>query len=824
MNKIIKRFSKYIDFVLVFLFLFIVVLTLFIYNLTQINNKIKDFNHYLIVINNIKVLHNEFDSIIYNKATFINYDDLVSKTNHTYSLLDEIDNDKFYKEFGYELKPTLKILKNKWLLKHDYIERFKSNNSVVIGSLNYIIELIKNIKATNTIKEFNDILLIDNSLSTLFKLFINIEFDKNIIENSENNLSYLLKKYNNSDFKFLVKKYNLIINDLKQSSIIKDEYLNIDVKSVLELIELRLNEEYDKSIKKQKNLSILLFIVSIFFLIISLLAYIKSLKIKKELIAFKYAVENSDNSIVMTDKDRKITYVNESFEKVTGYNREDVLGKNPHILKSGKMPSDFYKQMNEILDRGEKWIGEFININKFGDIYYETASITPIITDGKIMGYLAIKLNITEYIKQQQKVEFIAYHDNLTLLPNRRSLEKKVNELTFKASNNKSKFAILFIDLDGFKMINDGLGHDIGDLLLKEIANRFKKTLRESDNVFRVGGDEFTVILEYTNDENIIETVANKIIKNVNKQIIIKNHSLQVGCSIGIAKFPQDAGNLLNLLKYSDTAMYKAKQNGKNRFEFYSRDLSNSVHTRLNIEQSLTKALQNNEFYLVYQPKYDLSTKKIFSVEALIRWNSQILGKISPIDFIYVAEEMGFINQLGLFVFRKACEDFKYLKDKTDIKLISINVSTIQLMNENFVNEILEIIALTKIPATSIGIEITETYIMKNIVDIQKTLQELRILGIKIIIDDFGTGYSSMQYLQKLPIDIIKIDKSFVDPLSKNDNQAIIKAIIAISKSFDYKTVAEGIETQEQEDILLNLGIDFGQGFLFSKPKTLDEF
>ncbi|MEJ5169139.1 MAG: EAL domain-containing protein [Arcobacteraceae bacterium] len=386
---------------------------------------------------------------------------------------------------------------------------------------------------------------------------------------------------------------------------------------------------------------------------------------------------------------------------------------------------------------------------------------------------------------------------------------------------NKSHFAVLFLDLDGFKIINDGLGHDIGDLLLKEVAKRFQEALREDDFIFRVGGDEFAILIEYTTNDKIVEIVARKIIETVNQPIFIANHSLQVGCSIGIARFPQDGNDLLSLLKHSDTAMYKAKQEGKNRFEFYTKDLSNTVHTRLNIEQSLAKALRNDEFYVVYQPKYNLATKDVFSVEALIRWNNPMLGNVGPADFIYIAEETGFINQIGLFVFQKACEDFKQLQEKIKIEMISINVSTLQLVNNNFIEEIKAILESTNVSASNIGIEITETYIMKNITDIQDTLHKLREIGFKIIIDDFGTGYSSMHYLQKLPIDIIKIDKSFIDDLTTSNNQSVIKAIIAISKSFGYKTVAEGIESKEQEDILLNLGVDFGQGYLFCRPKQL---
>jgi len=824
MNKIKKFFFKYLDPVLIFLFLFIIVSTLFIYNLTLLNSKIKNFNYYLNTLSNIKILHNEFESLFDNKATFINYDRIVKKTDEMFSLIEEFKNDKFYEKFGTKLKPSIEILDNEWHEKYENIERFKSNNSAIIGSLSYIIELSKKIKTTYIVDNSADILTFDNSLITLIKLFVNnIELEKEAIEESLKNLSFLAKKYNNQDFNFLNKTVNSTVDNLTRLNNIKQEYISIDMKKIIDFIESTLIKEYNSNIESQQKTAWVLFFISLSLLITLIIIYIKSIKTKKELIAFKYAVENSDNSIVMTDKNRRIIYVNESFEKVTGYKREEALGKDPSILKSGRLSSEFYNNMNEILNRGEKWTGEFINVNKYHEIYYETASITPIISDDEITGYLAIKLNITDYVRQQEKVEFLAYHDNLTLLPNRRSLEKKLNELISKATKN-DKFAVLFLDLDGFKIINDSLGHDIGDLLLKEIAKRFQESLHSDNYVFRVGGDEFAIIIEYTNDNSneIIKDIAKNIIKNINKNIVIKNNSLQVGCSIGIAKFPEDGENLTNLLKHSDTAMYKAKQNGKNRFEFYTEDLSNSVHTRLNIEQSMSKGLKNGEFYLVYQPKYNLQTRKIFSVEALLRWKSSILGNIEPMNFISIAEETGFINQLGLFVFKKACEDFKYLQKETNLEMISINVSTVQLMDSEFIKNLKDILFETKLNASNIGIEVTETFIIKNMEEILETLNELRKIGFKIIIDDFGTGYSSMQYLQKLPIDVIKIDKSFIDDLSSN-NQEIIKAIVAISKSFGYLTVAEGIELKEQEENLLKLGVDLGQGYFFSKPKTLQK-
>lgn len=582
MNRIKKRFIKYLDPVLIFLFLFIIVSILFIYNLSSINNKIKNFNHYLNTISNIRILHNEFESFFDNKATFINYDKTIQKTNEIYSLIDEFNNEKFYKRFGNELRPNIELLDEKWNQKHEYLERFKSDNSAIVGSLNYIIELSKRIRIT--LNNSNDILLFDNSLINLIMLFVNnIEIEEDVIDENLKNLSSLSIKYDNFDFIFFNKKINSTVEKLTKLNTIKQEYVSIDMKSVLDSIESTLSEKYNANIRYQQIIALILFLTSLPLLLTLILIYVKSLKTKKELIAFKYAVENSDNLIVITDKNRKIIYVNESFEKVTGYKREETLGKDPSILKSGKLSNEFYQKMNETLNKGEKWTGEFINVNKYDELYYETASITPIITDNEIIGYLAIKLNITDYIKEQEKVEFLAYHDNLTLLPNRRSLERKLNELIAKATR-RDKFAVLFLDLDGFKIINDTLGHDIGDLLLKEIAKKFHESLRINDYVFRLGGDEFAIIIEYSNDIEIIEVIAKKIIDNINKNINIRNNSLHVGCSIGIAKFPQDAVTSTNLLKYSDIAMYKAKQNGRNRFEFYTKDLSDNVHSKLYIE------------------------------------------------------------------------------------------------------------------------------------------------------------------------------------------------------------------------------------------------
>ncbi|WP_049794782.1 EAL domain-containing protein [Aliarcobacter butzleri] len=817
------NFLKYFDKVSFILLLFVIITSFFIYNLNKINEKIENFNIYYSNVINLKILHNEFNNFINNKATFINYDNLNKKISETEVLISSFDTENFYKNYGYNFENLIKNLSHEWQEEIAYIERFKSLNSSVVGSLNYILELSQSLRTKYLMNSIKDIIILDNALNSSTKLFVNNEGNNfEIAQININNLDSLVEKYNVSEIRFLTKRLKSLSSDLEKINNTKIEYSKLEYKNFLNKIETELNNINNINLKRQKNLSFILFVASIFLLCSFIYTYQKSLKTKNELNAFKYAVANSDNSIVITDENRNILYVNEAFEKATGYTKDEMIGQNPRILKSGLLPAEFYKNINAILDRGEKWIGEFKNKKKNGEIYYETASITPIILNENIKGYLAIKLDVTDYIKEKEKVEFLAYHDSLTMLPNRRSLQIRVEKIIEDSFKNNKKFALLFIDLDGFKVINDVLGHDTGDKLLKEVSLRFKNIFDGNSLVFRIGGDEFAIIFEYENDDLIILN-AQYIIKNLNETIVIGNNSLHIGCSIGIARYPLDGDDLVSLLKHSDTAMYKAKQKSKNRYEFYTEDLTKTVSSRLKIEQALSKALENEEFYVVYQPKYNLKTKEIFSVETLLRWKSPILGNVSPDEFIYIAEEIGLIHELGFFVFKKACEDFVKLQNKINIQMITINVSTLQLVRSNFIDEIKKILIQTNIDTINIGIEITETYFIENMKDTEKSLNELQNLGFKILIDDFGTGYSSLQYLQKLPIDIIKIDKSFVSSLDDN-NDSIIRAIVALSKSFNYTTVAEGIETKEQEDKLIELGVDFGQGYLFSKPKLLIEF
>ncbi|WP_419677409.1 diguanylate cyclase domain-containing protein [Aliarcobacter lanthieri] len=566
--KLKNKIKYFLDPLFIVLFLFIITIGSFIFNQNDIDTKVKQYNHSINLIYRIQMLHNEVEAFIRNSASFMNYDEIVTKIELNNQLIEELKNEELYTNF----KNIIDDIDRQWKLKIERIERYKSTNSLIISLSSYIIELSKKIKSNYMQNNIEDILLLDKSLINIFTIFINKDnFNNIMVDESLKKIYNLYIKYDNKDFEFLYKRLDLLV---KSFSLLNSLRLEIKSFSLEENINLVTNKLYimkDLDMKEQQNLAIVLFLLSILILIILFVVYNNFLKIRKELKSFKYAVENSDNLIVITNENKEITYVNEAFEKITGYTKDEVLGKNPNILKSGKMSAEYYKNINNTINSGKKWTGEFININKFKEVYYETASITPIKNDGEIIGFLAIKLDVTDYIKEKEKARFLAYHDSLTHLPNRRYLEIKMDEFIKSSRRENKKFAILFLDLDGFKIVNDSLGHDYGDILLKEVANRFKLLLRDTDYVFRVAGDEFVMIINYKND-NDIDIVSRKIIDAINLEFKIKEKIVNIGCSVGISKFPDDANNLDDLLRCSDLAMYQAKEQGKNRFIFYSKE------------------------------------------------------------------------------------------------------------------------------------------------------------------------------------------------------------------------------------------------------------
>ena len=431
-----------------------------------------------------------------------------------------------------------------------------------------------------------------------------------------------------------------------------------------------------------------------------------------------------------------------------------------------------------------------------------------------------------QLIAQKEEINHIAYHDALTNLPNRAAFNDILTRTLALADRKESTVGLLFIDLDRFKIVNDTLGHNIGDDMLRAVSQRIQKQMRQSDTLARIGGDEFVVILELLKNPNDAAIVANKILDAVNKDIVIDDYTLHTTASIGIALFPQDGKDVNTLLKNADSAMYLAKAEGKNNYQYYTQALSKEVHHKMEIEHSLRSAIDNGELYLKYQPQYELDSKKIIAVEALVRWKHPKYGNIPPSEFIPIAEDSGTILEIGKWIFFEACKAYLEWKEQgVDLDHIAINVSSVQFNQERVVEEFNSCIQGVGIEPSCVELEITERYIMEQSEKSQTVLDELRAIGFKISVDDFGTGYSSMSYLKTLPLDTIKIDKLFIDDIPHDHNDvAITKAILALAKSLEYKVVAEGIETKEQELFLEQNGCDYAQGYLKSRPISKEEF
>jgi len=821
-NKIdyFKEFIKNIDLLTIFMLVLMGFIAMIFVYTQYVSSSEKKYTAYYNNLIKIKIINKDFDSFVSSQRKLINLDSIAKEIKQFQDTIVLLKNSNIYESYGAELKENLIEVERLFFKKRNLLEKFKSYNASSLYSISYIMSLsdaIKRDKIFSEQKVYVDELL-DSSLSDLFRIYLNMQINTSSLDNNILELEKLKKQTKELvAFQLNIKSAKKILKKIEN---IKIKVSKIELEKDILLLSNELDIKHRKIQKREEQIATYMSVSVFMLLAILMYVYTTSIKNKKELMSFRYAVENSDDTIVITDVDRRITYVNDAFAKNTGYTKKEALGQNPSILKSGDLPEEFYINLNSILDKGQKWCGDFINKTKNGEIYYEKSSITPMFLNNKLTGYLAIKLNITEYIKEQKKTEFLAYHDSLTLLPNRRQMKKTISEELKNIETNGNKLSLLFLDLDGFKNVNDTLGHDVGDLLLCDISNKLVKYSKKENSVFRTGGDEFAILLCTSIDDS--EKIAKDILNTINEQICINEHVLRIGASIGIARYTNTKENLISLLKHADIAMYEAKQNGKNRYKYYTKNMSNAINKKMITEQALSTALENGEFYVVYQPKYSLETREIVSMEALIRWKNSDLGVVPPDYFIPIAENMNVINAIGEFVFTKACEDFMQInKISNAIQKVSINVSLSQLIEKNLLDTFKNIVETTGMSSHNIGIEVTETHIMHDIEENIKTLNAMRDYGFSVILDDFGTGYSSMSYLKKLPINNLKIDKSFIDNIctDKSDLE-IVKATIAISKSFNYGIVAEGIETKEQEALLFNMGVEFGQGYFFSKPKT----
>jgi len=936
---------KKIDtFILLLIFITIILFSLFLY-LQKIDRNIYKYDAYHTKLENLKIYNREFDTFLLKIYRYLNYDHIVSITQEFDKDIRYLKMNSIKDDFNLDINKNIEDIERNYKRKIVLLERFKTLNARITNSIYVLYDLRESIN-----NKYVDDKAKHHLLNQIFFKIGQVLMDMPVDKKLFNSELKQLEVYNNNDQLFYY--FNIHLNHFWHDTQIIKKYLNsqnnIMLLKSIESTMAKLTKSFEENRTEHMQVTITFFVLAFLILLILMYIYWRVQQTTRELRAFRFAIENSDNSILITDLHRKIEYVNESFETTTGYKRNDVVGQRPSIFKSDLHSDEFYQTMNQTLKDGKKWKGEVINRRKDGSLLYEKASMSPIWVDDKIVQYLSIKLDITKYVEQQkrleqssivydtigegimitdknqkiisvnpafenifgykldelvgrepsiiihknqneifyrdmwdalnrvdrwtgkmenktkdgkilpiwltiaivrdkegevenyvavytnleeimemeEKAEFLAYHDSLTGLPNRAHFERYIVGVFDLAKRDQERVAVLFLDLDRFKVINDTLGHQIGDGMLVEVANRIKKVLDPLDLLARIGGDEFVVVLHpiYKNREAIAK--AEKILAVIREPIVVSDYHLNTTASIGIALYPEDGEDKSTVIKHADSAMYYAKEQGKDNYQFYAKALSDEVQTRLNLEQALKTALSKEELYLNYQPQYSLESGKILGAEALVRWQSETLGYVTPDKFINIAEETGMIVEIGYYIFTQACQEFmRWQKLGLDIEMIAINMSSVQFRQENIIERISEIIREVGISPYNIEIEITESHLMEYSATNLTILDDFRSMGCHISIDDFGTGYSSMSYLKNLPIDTIKIDKSFVDDLSKDiHSDKVSTAIIALSHSLGYRVVAEGIEELNQETFLRDNSCDIGQGYFFSRPLDKDKF
>ncbi|MER2191285.1 MAG: EAL domain-containing protein [Solibacillus sp.] len=527
--------------------------------------------------------------------------------------------------------------------------------------------------------------------------------------------------------------------------------------------------------------------------------------------------------LAVTDQRGAITLVNDHFCEISKYSRAELIGKDHRILNSGYHPKSFFREMWRTIGNGQTWNGEICNRAKDGSLYWVKTTIVPFFNEqGKPYQYISIRTDITAQ-KNIKKIAHIAYHDDLTGLPNRRSLTKRLENEIKNRERSGEKFAMFFFDVNRFKNINDGLGHKVGDLFLKEIARRLTEIDIQVESFYRMNGDEFVYVLE---DVTLVDEMANRVMGVFRESFTFYDYEFFASISLGVSIYPEHGQSVTKLFKTADVAMYTAKEKKGNHYVVYKENMRGTNDRWLLLETKLHKALRNDSFELHYQPKVNIQTNEIEGAEALIRWTDEDLGYMPPDQFIPFAEQVGLISAIGRWVLHTAAKQIKIWADTYGVNYrVAVNISPIHIAEPDFVEQVKSIIEETNISPMMLELEITEMSMVDYNEELTVKIKSLKDMGITIAIDDFGTGYSSLSYLREFPVNSLKIDRTFIQDLTKDSSgEAMVSAIISLAHALNLDVVAEGVEKQEELAILKEKNCEFVQGYFFSKPLSVADF
>ncbi len=537
--------------------------------------------------------------------------------------------------------------------------------------------------------------------------------------------------------------------------------------------------------------------------------------------------ESTGEGVVITDADGNIVEVNRAFSEITGYRREEVIGRNPKIWQSGRHDKSFFIEMWRSLKDNGKWRGELWNRRKNGTVFPELLTISGVVDEqNRLTHYVGVFTDISELKQSQQQLDHLAHHDALTGLPNRLLLYGRLEQAIRHADRQGTQVAVIFQDLDNFKHINDSFGHNSGDELLRQVAAKLEAAVRKEDTVARLGGDEFVSLLENIDKAEHVVVAVKKLMAAFSEPFSLTELDIRVTTSIGISLYPGDGKDAATLLRNADAAMYRAKAKGRNTYQFYTEELTRHAFERVMLENNLRRAIDEERLFLVYQPQVELQGRQVVGVEVLVRWRHPELGNVPPNKFIPLAEDCGLILPLGEWVLHNACRQAKrWLDQGIDFGCVAVNVSGVQIQRGGLLDVVKSALQLSGLPASRLELEVTEGFIMQQAEFAVGQLSNLRELGVTLSIDDFGTGYSSLSYLKKLPIHKLKIDQSFVRDIPEDPNDmAIADAVIAMGRSLGLAVIAEGVESDEQRQFLEKAGCREGQGYLFGKPLRAEAF